>query len=219
MFPDLCPTRSEPAVLPNQQPKKRRRKDFAKGNGEHDDVRLANKHTKLGKTAAAKIASAHTKNLSTSTQAVAVAVSGEHNEDMKFQNELNASAFFSKKKSSDAKTIFDPSFLKVSNGDTSVALTEVKDIDKLKAGVLLSKDPNNKFKDVALSSDSSHLKHHDKSAYAQHRLQIGRPLGGDELESSIRAKEKNGIREQPDYSATTTVSNSYPSLFGSNTRC
>lgn len=191
---------------------------MAKGNGENDDGRLPIKHTKLGKAAAAKITSGHAKNLSTSTQPVAV--SGEHNEDAKFQNELNALAFFTKKKSSDIKTILDPSFLKVSNGDTSVALTEVKDIDKQKAGVLLSKDLNSKLKDVAVSSDSSHLKHQDKSAYAQPRLQSGRPLGGDELGSSIRAKEKNGIREQPEvnsfegkYSVPTTVSNPCPTLF------
>lgn len=187
---------------------------MAKGNGENDDGRLPIKHTKLGKAAAAKIISGHAKNLSTSTQAVAV--SGEPYEDVKSQNELNASAFFSKKKSSDTKAILDPSFLKVSNGVTSVALTEVKDIDKQKAGHLLSKDLNTKFKDMAQSSDSSHLKHHDKSSHAQPRLQSGRPLGGDELGSSIRAKEKNGIREQSEvnsFEGKTIVSNPFPGLF------
>ncbi|GMN45522.1 hypothetical protein TIFTF001_014710 [Ficus carica] len=189
--------RTETTVLPNQQPKKRRRKDLTKSNGENDDGRLPNKHTKLGKTTAAKNTFTLAKNLPTSAQSVAV--SGEHGEDLRFQNQLNSSAFFSKKKSSESKTILDPSFLKVSNGDTSVALAEAKDIDKQKA----SKDSSSKFKDVVVSSDALHQKYHDKIAYAQSRPQSGKLLGGgvDELESTVRSKEKNGIREQPDISA------------------
>lgn len=198
--------RSESTALPNQQPKKRRRKDLTKGNGENDDARLTNRHAKLGKTSVAKMASALAKNLSTSTQTVAV--SGENSEDMKFQNQLNASAFSSKKKSSDSKSILDSSFLKVSNGDTSVVLAEVKDTDKQKAGVLSSKDPSSKFKDVAVSSDASHPKYHDKNAYAQSRPQSGRLSSGvDELESSVRAREKNGTRELPD---VNTFEGKYP---------
>ncbi|PON60146.1 Hpc2-related domain containing protein [Parasponia andersonii] len=179
------------------QPKKRRRKDLAKGNGENDDSRVQNKHAKLGKMATGKITSAPAKNLSSATQTGAV--SGEHSDDMKFQNQLNASAFCYKKKSSDSKTILDPSNLKVSNGDTTMTLAEVKDIDKQKAGALLSKDPSSKFKDVAVSSDSSHPKYHDRSAYAQSKSQSGRPLSNvDELESTVRAREKNGICELSD---------------------
>ncbi|XP_024019105.1 ubinuclein-1 isoform X3 [Morus notabilis] len=189
--------RFETTVLPNQQPKKRRRKDLAKGNGENNDDRLPNKHTKL-------------------------AVSGEHSEDLKFENQLNASTFFPKKKSSESKTALDPSFLKVSNGDTSVALAEVKDIDKQKA----SKDPSSKFKDVAVSSDALHQKYHDKSAYAQSRPQSGKLLGSvDELDSSVRLKEKNGIREQPDvnafegkYSTTSTKTSHMHKKDGSSIR-
>lgn len=150
--------------------------------------------------AAPKVTSALAKNLSSSTHAVAI--TGEHFEDVKFQNQLNASGLGSKKKSSDSKTILDPTFLKVSNGEASVPLAEVKDVDKHKTGALLSKDPSSKFKDVTVSSDGSHLKNHDKSAYAQARPQSGRPLSNvDELESSIRAREKNGIREPPDINA------------------
>lgn len=212
LFFGVSSMRSETTVLPNQQPKKRRRKDLTKSNGENDDGRLPNKHTKLGKTTAAKNTFTLAKNLPTSAQSVAV--SGEHGEDLRFQNQLNSSAFFSKKKSSESKTILDPSFLKVSNGDTSVALAEAKDIDKQKA----SKDSSSKFKDVAVSSDALHQKYHDKSAYAQSRPQSGKLLGGsvDELESTVRSKEKNGIREQPDisafegkYSTPSTVSISY----------
>ncbi|XP_024019109.1 ubinuclein-1 isoform X4 [Morus notabilis] len=138
--------RFETTVLPNQQPKKRRRKDLAKGNGENNDDRLPNKHTKL----------------------------------------------------------------------------EVKDIDKQKA----SKDPSSKFKDVAVSSDALHQKYHDKSAYAQSRPQSGKLLGSvDELDSSVRLKEKNGIREQPDvnafegkYSTTSTKTSHMHKKDGSSIR-
>ncbi|KAF3447040.1 hypothetical protein FNV43_RR12220 [Rhamnella rubrinervis] len=192
---------SEPTVLPNQQPKKRRRKDLAKGNGENDDGHLPNnKHAKLGKMAAPKVTPALAKNSSTSTHAVAI--TGEHFEDVKFQNQLNASGLGSKKKSSDSKTILDPTFLKVSNGEASVPLAEVKDVDKHKTGALLSKDPSSKFKDVTVSSDCSHLKYHDKSAYSHARPQSGRQLSNvDQLESSTRAREKSGIREPPDINA------------------
>lgn len=206
--------------MPNQQPKKRRRKDLAKGNGDNDDGHLPNnKHAKLSKMTAPKVASNPAKNSSTpATQAAAV--TGEHFEDVKLQNQLNASGLSSKKKSSDSKTILDPTFLKVSNGDVSVPLSEGKDFDKQKTGVLLSKDSSSKFKDISVSSDGSHQKYHDKSAYSQSRPQSGRPLGNvDELESSIRAREKNGIREPLDvntfegkYSIPMTVSISYPRL-------
>ncbi|XP_048331527.2 ubinuclein-1 isoform X2 [Ziziphus jujuba] len=187
--------RIEPAALPNQQPKKRRRKDLAKGNGENDDGHLPNnKHAKLSKMAAAKVTSNLTKSSSTPSQPVAVA--GEHFEDVKLQNQFNASDG-SKKKSSDSKTMLDPTFLKVSNGDASVPLPEGKDFDKQKTGVLLSKDSSSKLKDVG--ADGSHLKYHEKSAYSQSRPQSGRPLGNvDELDSSVRAREKNGIREPLD---------------------
>lgn len=200
LFLSLCIS-SEPAVLPNQQPKKRRRKDLAKGNGENDDGRLPNnKHAKLGKMAAPKVTSALAKNSSTSTQTVAI--TGEHFEDLKFQNPLNASGLGSKRKSSDSKPILDPTLLKVSNGEASVSLVEVRDIDRHKPGGLLSKDPSSKYKDVTVSSDSSLIKYHEKSAYAQSRPQSGRSSSNvDELESSIRVRERNGIREPSDINA------------------
>ncbi|CAK9152025.1 unnamed protein product [Ilex paraguariensis] len=46
--------RIEPTLLANQQPKKRRRKDLAKGNGGSDDGHVLNKHVKVGKKIAGK---------------------------------------------------------------------------------------------------------------------------------------------------------------------
>ncbi|KAM6544048.1 hypothetical protein CsatB_008495 [Cannabis sativa] len=213
--------RIESTALPSQQPKKRRRKDLAKGNGENDDGCLQNKHAKPGKMASGKNTSALAKTLSTTTQAVAV--SGE---DIQFQSQLNSTVVCPKKKSSDSKTIIDPSVLKVSNGDATMILAEVKDIEKQKTGSLLSKDPSSKFKEMAVSSDSSHSKHHDKNVYVQSKSQSGRPSSGaDELDSSIRVREKNGNRELSDvntfegkYSAPTTKTPHMHKKDGSNAR-
>ncbi|CAB4311141.1 unnamed protein product [Prunus armeniaca] len=46
-----------------------------------------------------------------------------------------------RKKSTDSKTILDPSLLKVSEGDAAALQAEVKAVNKQNAGVLLSKDP------------------------------------------------------------------------------
>ncbi|XP_048436497.1 ubinuclein-1-like isoform X6 [Pyrus x bretschneideri] len=134
--------------------------------------------------------------------------------DVKFQNQLNVSGPSSTRKSTESKTVMDPSFMKVSDGDAFVLQADVKDIDKQKAGVLLSKDSSNKFKDAGGSCDGSYQRYHDKSAYAQTKHQSGRASSNvDELESLVRAKHKNGIREIPDlnlsdgkYSLPTTKS-------------
>ncbi|CAL9031008.1 unnamed protein product [Prunus brigantina] len=55
------------------------------------------------------------------------------------------------KKSTDSKTILDPSLLKVSEGDAAALQAEVKAIHKQNAGVLLSKDP------IAGNNDSRKL--------------------------------------------------------------
>ncbi|XP_040365683.1 ubinuclein-2 isoform X4 [Rosa chinensis] len=143
------------AALPNQQPKKRRRKE-AKSPGETDDCHVPNKQAKL---------------------------------------------------------VMNPSPLKALDGDASALQVEVKDIDKSKSGILLPKDSSNRFKDSGGSSDASYHKYHDKNAYSQTKTQSGRLSGNaDELESSVRAKVKNGIRQLLDlnlsdgkYSVPTTV--------------
>lgn len=209
------------AALPNQQPKKRRRKEAK--SGENDDSHLPNKQAKLGKTAAAKITSGLAKN-SSPTQTIAVTT--EHREDVKFQNPLNACGFSSIKKSSDSKTVMNPSPLKASEGDASGLQVEVKDIEKPKTGILLPKDSSNRFKDAGGSSDASYQKYHDKSAYSQTKTQSGRLSSNvDELESSVRARVKNGIRQLPDlnlsdgkYSVPTTKTSHVHRKDGSSVR-
>ncbi|KAM5564348.1 ubinuclein-1-like [Rosa sericea] len=210
------------AALPNQQPKKRRRKE-AKSPGETDDSHVPNKQAKLGKTAAAKITSGLAKNSSALTT---IAVTTEHREDVKFQNPLNSSGYSSTKKSADSKTVMNPSPLKALDGDASALQAEVKDIDKSKSGILLPKDSSNRFKDAGGSSDASYHKYHDKNAYSQTKTQSGRLLSNaDELESSVRAKVKNGIRQLPDlnlsdgkYSVPTTKTSHVNRKEGSSVR-
>lgn len=188
--------RIEPPLSPNHQSKKRRRKDLAKAQGESDDANVPNKHVKVGKTVSGKSAALVAKNASVPSQAPAV--TSEHGEDMKHQNQSNASVICSKKKSADTKTTLDPSSLKVSNGSSSVALAEVKD-ERQKTGVLPSKNLGNKMKDASGFSDASHQRYHDKNAYTQLKSQSGRLSDNlSPLEVAARPREKNGVRELPE---------------------
>lgn len=188
-----------------------------KGHVENDDHHAPSKHVKKGKTAATKIAAMFMKDSTSLSQNLAV--TSEQFQDVKFQNQLSAPGIPSKKKSVDTKMAFDPSpSLKASNGDASVSLAEVRDIDKQKTGAVHSKNLGDKLKDASGPFDTSHQKYMDKSAYAQSKSLSGKPLNNvDQLESSIRPKEKNGIRELSDnnfsedkYATTqTTVSYSF----------
>ncbi|OMO50361.1 hypothetical protein CCACVL1_30488 [Corchorus capsularis] len=190
---------NEPPVITNQQPKKRRRKDTAKPLGESDDGRVSNKHVKAAKITAGRAEPSlgrnnfnHSQNLSTLK---------EQYVDLKSQNQLSVSGVSSKKKSSDTRLASDPSsHLKVSNGDSPVPVANVKDIEKSKVGVLQSKNVfSNKLKDGSGSSDILHQKYHDKNAYVQSKYQHGKPISNtDELDQSVRPREKNGTRELPD---------------------
>ncbi|KAG8633189.1 hypothetical protein MANES_18G082300v8 [Manihot esculenta] len=156
---------NEPIVVPNQQAKKRRRKDLTKASGESDDGRTSNKQVKLGKSAAGKIASPLGKN--SSNPSPNLVVTSENYEDVRAQSLSYTSGISSKKKSAEIKMNLDPSSsIKISNGG---------------------------------SSDVSHQKYHDKSAYLQSKSQFAKSVTNvDELEPSVRSKEKNGVHELPD---------------------
>ncbi|XP_022748914.1 ubinuclein-1-like isoform X3 [Durio zibethinus] len=189
---------NESSVIPNQQPKKRRRKDAAKPPGEDDDGSVPN-HVKAAKmTAGAAEPSLGKNNSSSSLNLTAL---NEQYGDVKSQNQLSVSGDSSKKKSSEIRQALDSSsYLKVPNGDSSVHLADVKDIEKSKTGFLQPKNVvNNKLKDAIGSFDVLHQKYHDKNAYAQSKSQHGKPISNfHELEQSVRPKEKNGIHELPD---------------------
>ncbi|XP_044475860.1 ubinuclein-1-like isoform X2 [Mangifera indica] len=176
---------SEPSVIPNQQPKKRQRKDLSKGLGESDDGYVSNKHAKVNKTTAGKNFSAQN-----------LAVTSENYGDAKGQNQLNVSVIPSKKKSADAKMTLDPSSLKISNGSASVSLAEAKDTERQKTGVIPAKNVSSKLKDVSGPSDVSHQKYNDHSAHLQSKSQSGKLLRNvDEPEPSVRQRGKNGNHE------------------------
>lgn len=65
----------------------------------------------------------------------------------------------SRKKSTDSKTILDPSLLKVSEGDAAALQAEVKAINKQNAGVLLSKDPSNRFAFIPQNKRKNIVRH------------------------------------------------------------
>lgn len=211
IFTYFLSERSEPSGQPNQQLKKRRRKDLEKGHPENHDARLSNKHTKVGKTTTGKSALMVAKNFSNLSQNMAI--THEHLEDDKLQNQLNVPGHSSKKKSGDTKMILDPSpSSKVYNGDTSTSVAEAKDTDPPKPGVFPSKNLGSKSKESCGPSDSLQQNILEKIAHAPSKPQPGRPCT-DEIDSSIQMKEKHGIRELPDinlpegkYSMQTAVS-------------
>ncbi|KAJ6774173.1 WOUND-RESPONSIVE FAMILY PROTEIN [Salix purpurea] len=79
--------------------------------------------------------------------------------------------------------------MKVSNGVAYASVAETNNIEKSKR----------KPKDASGLSDSSNQKSHEKSAYVQPKLQTAKLVNNaDDLESSVRSKEKNGVCELPD---------------------
>ncbi|CAK7346917.1 unnamed protein product [Dovyalis caffra] len=189
---------NEPPVVPNEKPKKRRRKDLLKAPNDSDDGRMSNKISKLGKSAAEKMAPPLGKNSSSLPQNLTMI--SEQYENVKFQNQSNSPGISSKKKSAETKMKLDPSLsVKVSNGDAYASLAETKDIEKPKTGGLQPKNLTSKSKDPSGFSDSSNQKYHERSAYVQPKLQPAKTVNNaDDLEPSVRSKEKNGVRELPD---------------------
>ncbi|GLT84938.1 hypothetical protein SLE2022_031450 [Rubroshorea leprosula] len=139
--------RNEPAAAPNQQPKKRRRKDVAKTHGESAEGRVSNKHVKTSKMPAANAETSLGKNSSNPSQNLNVI--NEQFRDVKGQNQLGVSGIPSRKKLADTEMMSDPSYLKVLNGDASASMADVKGIEKPMTGVLQSKNiSTNKFNDT-----------------------------------------------------------------------
>ncbi|CAK8567406.1 unnamed protein product [Lathyrus sativus] len=184
----------EPPVIPNQQPKKRRRKDIVKNPGENVNDHGSNKHIKVGKAASGKTTSIQARNVCNSSQNLAVP--NEHYEDLKIHNQSDIYGVSSKKKIADTKPILVSSVsLKTSSDDVPAAMSETKDADK-KIGTFQSKNTSESF-------DVSHQKYHEKGAYVQSKSQPGRPSKSiDNLENSSRLKEKNGMRQLPDLNLT-----------------
>ncbi|XP_040947309.1 ubinuclein-1 isoform X2 [Gossypium hirsutum] len=196
---------NEPPVMPNQQPKKRQRKEAAKPPSESDDGHVSNKPAKAAKMVAGRAEPSLGKNNSSSQNFTAV---DEQYRDGKVLNQLPVSGVSSKKKSSATRLALDSSsYMKDPNSDTSAPLADVKDIENLKMGFLQSKGVvSNKLKDATGSSDVLHQKYHDKSDLAQSKSQHGKLSGNvDKLEQSIRLRENNGIHELPDINVSDGI--------------
>ncbi|RDY00223.1 hypothetical protein CR513_16628, partial [Mucuna pruriens] len=190
---------NEPPVLPNQQPKKRRRKDIWKNAGENNDDQGSNKNVKVGRPASGKTASQQAKNTLNSSENLVAP--GEHYEDLKLPNQSDVSGIISKKKTGDTKSILDPSVSLKTSSDDVPAVTDAKDVDKQKVGAFQSKNISDKYKDASGSFDASHQKYNEKSANAHSKSQPGSgrpPINIDDLENINRTKEKNGMRQLPD---------------------
>ncbi|XP_058189744.1 ubinuclein-1-like isoform X2 [Rhododendron vialii] len=185
---------NEPVLLPNQQPKKRRRKDSAKGNVEGDDVAVPHKHAKVRKKETEKSVPLVGKT-STGPSHV-VALPSVRPEEMKFQNQMNSSAVSAKKKYAETKTSLDPSrSSKVSEGDASLLRPEEKDIDKQKT-MAPSNFQGDKLKDGGDFADASVP---GKSSHAQSKTQFAKSSNDvDELDQAVQRREKDGIRERFD---------------------
>ncbi|KAJ6939199.1 hypothetical protein NC651_005594 [Populus alba x Populus x berolinensis] len=200
---------NEPPVVPNEKPKKRRRKDLLKAPNDSDDGHMSNKLAKLGKSAAEKMAPPPGKNSLNLSQNLTMI--SEQYENVKFQNQSNSPGISSKKKPAETKMKLDPSLsVKVLNGDAYASLEETMDNEKPKTGCLLPKNVTSKPKDESGFSESSNHKYHEKSAYVQPKSQSAKTLNhGDDLEPSVRLKEKNGVRELPDLNLNISDSKIY----------
>ncbi|GMI78385.1 Ubinuclein 1 [Hibiscus trionum] len=197
---------NEPPVVPNQQPKKRRRKDAAKLPDESDDGHVSNKHVKAAKIMSGRAEPSPAKNNSKSPQSLTAV--DEQYRDVKAQNQSSVSGVASKKKSSETRLALDSSsYLKDPNGGTSVPLADVKDIENSKMGFPQSKSVvGNNLKDATGSSDVLHQKCHDKSALTQSKPKHGKLSSSvDKLEQSVRTRENNGIRELPDINVSDGI--------------
>ncbi|XP_071721895.1 ubinuclein-1-like [Rutidosis leptorrhynchoides] len=184
--------RIEPAINSEQQEKKRKRQVLPKTDGEIDDARKKNKRAETGKVATEKSLFDSFSN---------VGVRSENFEVLRPQNQLNSGSS-AKRKSTAVKLLSPCSSLRISNGDASASLTEPKEIEKPKVGVLALK--SNKSKDGP--SDISHQKLHNKNA-AQSQIQPAKVTSNTDV---IRMRGKNGIRELPDLNVSDRKSSMLP---------
>lgn len=183
---------SELSMLPNEQPKKRRRKDLGKGLDGSDDGHNPSKHVKAGRKAGKPVAlvGRTTPGLST-----VIALPNVRGEDVKFQNQANVLETSSRKKSTDMKTVEQPA-LGIMNGD---AMEVGKDIDQQKSVSLPVNNHVNKLKGGLEYSDTANQRSQENSSYSQSKYQSGKSLSNIAgLDQSVQHTEKSGIHERPE---------------------
>ncbi|CAI9115497.1 OLC1v1016413C3 [Oldenlandia corymbosa var. corymbosa] len=174
--------RVEPSTLPNEQPKKRRRKDVDGG----DDGRIPNKLVKAPKRAG-KPVSLVEKNAS--ALSTVIALPNIHSEDVKHHNQANSSAISSRKKYSDVKG-GEQCLLGVVNGNE---MAPGKDFGMQKHGT----DVVNSHGTI---SDASNQRPQEKSLSSHSKNHSGKYLNNSTMDQSGLQKEKTGVRERSELS-------------------
>ncbi|XP_052189318.1 ubinuclein-1-like isoform X2 [Diospyros lotus] len=169
---------NEPTLLPNQQQKKRGRKDLDKGHGEGGDGHVPNKHVRVGRKVAGK--SVHLVRKNSTDPSQVVELPNLNHEHVKFQNQM--------KKSAETKFSSDP---------VLSSWIDERGIDKQKTGLAPTKCQGSIMKDRVGSSGISVQRSHDKSSYAQCMPQSG-INNIEQLGQPVQRSEKDGIHERPD---------------------
>ncbi|KAK4429615.1 Ubinuclein-1 [Sesamum alatum] len=183
--------RIEPTISANQQPKKRRRKDVAKGQGGMDDGQNPNKHVKIGNKGRKALSSIER---NSTNQSHIVALPNVHRSDLLFEaSPTDAAEVSLKKKTVDTQITMDP--LGLSNVDGS---RQDKDADQQRTRVLSSQNHNNHRKESSELQNTLAQRPNDKSSHAS-KSHSGKQLSNaDGLDQTIQRKEKGGHVERFD---------------------
>ncbi|XP_070028228.1 ubinuclein-1 isoform X3 [Nicotiana tabacum] len=161
----------------NQQPKKRRRKDLAKGHVGDNDGHSPSKPVKVGKKAGKPVPVV----IGSSHPSHGVALQNVSHEGEKFLNQLNASEIPITKKAADTQSMLEQSPSVSLRGDSA----QEKDFDQQKIGVIQSKNLDGS----EISGNST--QRHDKSSFAQERTVVGRPVNvSDGVDQSVQRRDE-----------------------------
>ncbi|XP_023731841.1 ubinuclein-1 isoform X1 [Lactuca sativa] len=180
---------NEPAVLPTEQPKKRRRKDSTKGDSGSNDGNAPNKHMKVNKKESRKVVVPIDKNAPTPSRSTTLPT--VHNDDVKYQSPIIALGTVVKKPA-DPKSVMNPSPIKIMDGEAKV---------KNKAGVLQSKKVATKLKDGSPSSAILSQRVNEKGSGVQLKSHGQLVNNLEEVNQTVLPREKNVTHQQVDMKA------------------
>lgn len=184
---------NEPAVLPTEQPKKRRRKDSAKGDGGSNDAHAPNKHMKVNKKESRKVVAPIDKNAPAPSRSVTLPT--VNSDDVKYQSPIIALGTVVKKPS-DHKSITNPSPIKSMDAEARM---------KQKAGALQSKKLATKLKDGSSSPALSVHKVNEKGPDVQLKSHGKLVSSLEEVNQSVLPREKSVIQQHVDMKASETT--------------
>ncbi|KAL9173159.1 hypothetical protein ABFS82_03G095100 [Erythranthe guttata] len=164
--------RVETAIPTHQQPKKRRRKDVAKGQGGDDDSHTPNKHLKI-ENKGRKATSSFERN--STSQSLRVAAASVQSSD--------AAEVSLKKKNADSQITMDPLALSKADG-----VRQDKD----------SQSHNHKLKESSEPQETSGQRSNDKSSHVSKSHSGKQVNNAGELDLATQRKEKSGLVERFD---------------------